>query len=81
MYANVNISINIIFSFMFNIYLVNMQQLPKAMAQFSFKNVLKFLHSVSIKVFISITAASPDEGNFGADRIRNSRAQFFFVPY
>lgn len=32
-------------------------------------------------MFISITAASPDEGNFGADRIRNSRAQFFFVPY
>ena len=43
-----------------------------AIAQFSFKNILKFLLSVSIYVFISIKTTSPHEGKLRPERIENS---------
>ena len=52
MYANSISAINIMFNFMFKVFLVNKKQLSKAIGQFSFKNVLKFFPFVSIYVFI-----------------------------
>ena len=51
--------------------------MSQANAKISFKNVLKFLPSVSIYLFISIKISSPHEGNLRAGSIENSVTQFF----
>ena len=61
-------------------FLVNIQQLFKVIVQFSLKNLLNILPSVSIKVFISIKT-SPREGNLSTEKIRNSGAQFFCASF
>ena len=64
MYAKSISTINIMYNAMFKIFL---QQLSKAIALFYFKNVFKFLTSVSMKVFISIKTTSPHEGSLRAE--------------
>ena len=57
-------------------FLVNELQLVKLNEQFSF-NVLKFLTSVSLYVFISIETTSPHKGTLYTERIGNSSVQSF----
>ena len=62
-------TINIMFDSMFNIFLINKEQLSKAIASFSLNNVLKFLPSVKIYVFIPVKTTSQDEGHLRTERI------------
>ena len=64
MYAKSISTINIMYNAMFKIFV---QQLSQAIALFYFKNVIKFLTSVSMKVFISIKTTSPHEGSLRAE--------------
>ena len=57
------------FDSMFNILSINKEQLFKAIASFSLNNVLKFLPSVKIYVFIPLKTTSQDEDHLRTERV------------
>ena len=77
MYANSISTISTMFNPMFNIFLVQKQQLSQAIALFSFF-VLKFLSFVS-KYVLSIKATSPHEGNLRVEGIGKTGTQLFCI--
>ena len=84
MYANSTSTINIMFNFMFNIFLITCNNYPKQWHNFfqecfeMFAFCKQFI-SALCRRFISVKTTSPHKDNFSAERIRNSGAQFFCV--
>ena len=80
MYANPINTIDIMFNPRFIIYFFSkfVTTIQRNCIIF-FQELLEFLLSVSMKVFISIKIDSVHEGDLRAKRIRNSGSQFFCV--